>query len=80
MAHRNPYRTRSDVSAPVAKSLREFGYPTVTTEIVKTTLDAWLDGKREHDLPHGVVGMMAGRQFDEVEEASPGRLALLENS
>jgi hypothetical protein len=31
-----------------------------------------------NDLPHGVVGMMAQRQFDEVEEAAPGILAKME--
>lgn len=80
MARRSKYRTRSDVARPVAKSLREFGYPDCSTEMVKDVLDAWLSGKREHDLPHGVIGMMAGRQFEEVEEASPGMLAALDNA
>lgn len=67
--------TKDECSSKVAKSLREFGYPSCTTEMVRAVLDAWLGGKREHDLPHGIIGMFAGRQFDEVEEARPGALA-----
>lgn len=74
------YTTRLDVCKPVASSLREFGYPDVTADMIKVILDAWLEGKRNSQLPHGVIGMMAGRQFDEVEEAQPGSLALLENA
>jgi hypothetical protein len=67
--------TRSEICKPVAESLRDFGYPSVTTAQVKEILDAWISGKRESDLPHGIIGMMAGRQFDELEEARPGGLA-----
>lgn len=74
------YSTRTDVCKPVAAALREFGYPSVTHDQIKEVLDAWLTGKREGDLPHGVIGMMAGRRFDEVEEAKPGSLAILENA
>lgn len=77
MARKKSTYTRHDMCVPVARSLREFGYPDVTTETIAEVLDAWIDGKREHDLPHGVIGMMAGRQFDEVEEARPGVIASL---
>ena len=73
------YSTRTDVCRPVCKSLQEFGYPSITVEMIKDVIDAWIDGKRESNLPHGVIGMMAGRQFDEVEETRPGSLAKLEN-
>lgn len=72
MARPSPYRTRTDIARPVAKSLREFGYPDASTEMVKECLDAWLDGKRDLDLPHGIIGAFASRQFDEAEEGGAG--------
>lgn len=71
--------TRTDACKGITKGLQEFGYPSIKVATVKEVLDAWLDGKREQKLPHGVIGLMAGRQFDEVEEARPGALALLIN-
>lgn len=71
--------TKSDACAKVAKSLREFGYPSVTTAMIVECLDAWIDGKRDLELPHGVVGAFASRQFDEVEETKPGVLASLKD-
>lgn len=73
------YRTRTDVSRPIAASLRDFGYPDVTTEMVKAVLDAWLTGARGHDLPHGVIGMMTERQIEDVEDVRPGTFARLED-
>jgi hypothetical protein len=72
--------TRNDAAASVARSLREFGYPDATTEKMREVLDAWLDGKRDDDLPHGILGMFAGRQFEDVEAAKPGTLASLPTS
>lgn len=69
--------TRREVAAKVAKALREFGYSDLRTDVVEDVLDAWIDGSRGHDLPHGVIGLMAGRQFDEVDETNPGALATL---
>lgn len=71
--------TKSGVCGKVAKSLREFGYPDCTTTMVEECLDAWLTGKRDMALPHGIIGAFASRQFDEVEEAAPGTLALLKD-
>lgn len=71
------YKTRSDAAATVAKSLCTFGYPDASTEKVKDILDAWIAGKRESELPHGILGRFAGRQFDEVEDANRGFLASL---
>lgn len=75
-ASRKPY-TRNDAAASVARGLREFGYPDATTEKMREVLDAWLAGKRGSDLPHGVLGMFAERQFEEVDERKPGTLATL---
>ena len=69
--------TRLEASWKVDRGLREFGYPDITGEIIKDVLDEWLAGKRDFDLPHGVIGVMAGRQFDDIEDAVPGSLALL---
>jgi hypothetical protein len=70
--------TKSSACAKVAKSLREFGYPDATSTMIEECLDAWLTGKRDLELPHGIIGAFASRQFDEVEEARPGALAQLE--
>lgn len=75
---RHTTMSKATACSKVAKSLREFGYPSVGTDDIIQVLDAWLAGKRDHDLPHGVVGMMAQRQFDEIEEAAPGILAKME--
>lgn len=80
MSRRGARMTRMAASEKVAHSLREFGYPDVTAHIVKECLDAWLEGKRDGKLPHGVIGMFASRQFDEVEDAKPGWLAELVNA
>lgn len=69
--------TKTQACQKVAKSLREFGYPDVTAEMIVECLDAWLTGKRDLELPHGIIGAFASRQFSEVEEAAPGSLALL---
>jgi hypothetical protein len=66
--------TKDSVCASVAKSLREFGYPDVTAEMIAGCLDAWL-ADPNGVMPHGIIGMFAKRQFDEVEEARPGALA-----
>lgn len=71
--------TKTQACGKVAKSLREFGYPDCTAEMICECLDAWLTGKRDLDLPHGIIGAFASRQFDEVEEARPGTLALLKD-
>jgi len=71
--------TKTQACSKVAKSLREFGYPDCTPAMISTCLDAWLTGKRDLDLPHGIIGAFASRQFDEVEDAAPGSLALLKD-
>lgn len=71
--------TKTDACAKVAKSLREFGYPDCTTSMIADCLDAWIGGKRDMDLPHGIIGAFASRQFDEVEDARPGLLATLKD-
>lgn len=71
--------TKTQACGKVAKSLREFGYPDATTTMIAECLDAWLTGKRDLELPHGIIGAFASRQFDEVEESSPGTLKLLKD-
>lgn len=71
--------SKSQACHKVAKSLRDFGYPDCTPEMIGDCLAAWLAGKRDMELPHGIIGAFASRQFDEVEDAQPGALALLTN-
>lgn len=67
--------TKNEACATVAKDLREFGYPDTSTQMIREVLDQWLTGKRDSALPHGIIGMFAGKQFDDIEEAAPGHLA-----
>ena len=69
--------SRNQACQSVAKSLREFGYPSVTADMIDECLTAFLTGKRDLELPHGVIGAFASRQFAEIEEARPGTLARL---
>lgn len=45
----------------VHKQLVEFGYPSLTREIVATAYQNWKDGKQ----PEGVIEMFAFKDFDE---------------
>ena len=72
-----PISKRSEICAPIAASLRDFGYPDVTTEMVMEIMTAWLKDQ-DGEMPHGIIGMMASRQFEELEEAKPGILKGLE--
>ena len=49
----------------VARNLREFGYPDVRGPMIREIYDQWREGKRYPDLPHGVIGALAERQFEE---------------
>jgi hypothetical protein len=69
--------TKHSACQKVAKSLREFGYPDCTADMISECLDAWLTGKRDMELPHGIIGAFASRQFDEVDDVRPGSLARL---
>lgn len=60
---------REKLTAAIAKSLRKFGYPDVTTKMIGDCWDAYARGDSE--MPHGIVGMFAERQLDEVAEARP---------
>lgn len=48
----------------VAKGLREFGYPDVTAAMIQEAHAAWLAGKTAGQLPHGVIGQFAERDFE----------------
>jgi len=57
--------TLTDAMKAVAASLREFGYPDVTHQMIREIYDAWLAGKRGEDLPHGIIGRFAESQISE---------------
>jgi hypothetical protein len=59
----------------MAKALQEFGYPSVTTEMVIDVMKEWVDGKRGGGLPHGVIGMFVEGELNKVEEARRGAIA-----
>ena len=63
--------TRLRTCQTVAKGLVEFGYPDCTPEMIDEVLTAFLEGKRGADLPHGVIGQFAERQFLECHEIDP---------
>jgi hypothetical protein len=69
--------TKASACETVAKDLRAWGYPDVTGAMIREVLDAWLDGKRDQALPHGIVGMFASRQFDDADRVRPGTLKAL---
>lgn len=55
----------SDAMESVARSLREFGYPDVTAPMIREIFDAW---EADKELPHGVIGLFAKSQFEEVAD------------
>lgn len=69
--------TRKEACRSVARSLSEFGYREISVEMIDEVLTAWLAGKRDAELPHGIIGRMAAAQFDDVEAEAPGRLRSL---
>lgn len=60
--------TQSSCFELIAKSLRTFGYPSANAQMIKDTWDALEEGKRGHDLPHGIIGMFAESQLLEVQQ------------
>jgi hypothetical protein len=50
----------------LANSLRDFGYPDVTTAMIEDILREYRAGKRGADLPHGIIGRMAEAQLVEA--------------
>lgn len=57
--------TLSNAMEAIAKSLRDFGYPDVTGPMIREVYDAWVAGKRDDELPHGIVGRFAESQIEE---------------
>jgi len=51
----------------MAKSLREFGYPDVTSDMVFDCLNAYNEGA---DMPHGVIGRFVERQIEDLKESA----------
>jgi hypothetical protein len=62
-------KTKKQAFEIVAKSLREFGYPDATAQMVSDTWDAMQEGKPEDAMPHGIIGGFAYAQLNEVKEA-----------
>jgi hypothetical protein len=58
--------TLSDAYEAVARSLRQFGYPDATAGMIRETHEAMKRG--DERMPHGIIGMFAQRQLDEVRE------------
>lgn len=56
--------TKQDGVRAVANSLREFGYPGCTSDMVADTYVAMKRG--DEIMPHGIIGMFAQRQIEEV--------------
>jgi len=57
-----------EVYEAVARSLREFGYPDATAQMVHDTHTAMVEGKSGAELPHGIVGRFAESQLKEAAE------------
>lgn len=60
---------QSQAFVAIARNLRDFGYPDVDAKMIAETYQAMQAGT---ELPHGIVGMFAKRQIEELQEA--GRL------
>lgn len=56
-----------EIHEAIARSLREFGYPDASAQMVADTAAAMERG--DSDMPHGIVGMFAQRQLEEIAEA-----------
>lgn len=52
---------RTEIYERIARSLRDFGYPDVTAEMVKECVSAYHDGS---PMPHGVVGVIIKTRLD----------------
>ncbi len=55
----------AEIYEAIARSLREFGYPDVTAQMIRETDEARERGEPASE-PHGIVSMFARRQLDEV--------------
>jgi hypothetical protein len=67
MSSRKKAPTLTQVYSAIAASLVEFGYPDATAEMVRATHEAMKRGDSE--MPHGIVGMFAQSQLDEIADA-----------
>lgn len=69
-----PRITRAEITEAIAKSLRDFGYPDVTSDMIDTIYGEFAEGKRFPDLSHGVIGGFAEGQLKDIQEALGGDL------
>ena len=73
LAVRDRLVTRAHVISTLTAELRK-SFSSVTEAMVTEIIDAWLAGDRGMQLPHGLIGMIAGHELDEVERQQPGML------
>jgi hypothetical protein len=59
--------TAKDIGAAFAAQMRDFGYPDVTDAQGLECYEAFKAGKTD-DMPHGIVGQFAVKQFGELKE------------
>lgn len=52
-----------DIYIQIARNLRDFGYPDVTSVMIKEIHEAMKAGDEE--IPHGIIGMFAKDQLAE---------------
>lgn len=57
--------TLTDAYESVAQSLRTFGYPDVTSGMIREIHEAMGHGVVETELPHGIIGRFAFSQLNE---------------
>lgn len=51
--------------AAIARSLVDFGYPGITAAMIEECHKGWLDGKTGMEIPHGIIGMFASKEFEQ---------------
>jgi len=61
--------TRKEVAEAISRRLVEFGYPDCSPEKVDEILSAYINGKRDGDLPHGILGRFTEAQLEDLQKA-----------
>lgn len=67
--------TPEKVYDAIRDNLREFGYPSVTSDMLREIHEAMVRGEKK--LPHGVIGMFAE---DQIKNAVSRKLLTLEKA
>jgi hypothetical protein len=61
--------SKTEIVEAIAKSLREFGYPDASDEMIAEIWTAYERG--DETMPHGVIGLFAENQLDGIAEIRP---------